>query len=257
MFIENIQKIDHFCHRPQQRPILLPSFGRSADAGLTVVTQPIRWIKWTPRLVTTKSPNSLRPSAWWPVMDKAPWPEVENHDTSSGGEGLEYHYHFHLRVCRFYMSISWTWTIDKRLAIGYSFQRTHNFLHHPVNRMLQTCWKQTFTCHPQSQIRKHEKKSQKIIIQPHPMASSKSPNPIRSHQIPGAKAASSMAGSCSPLATHPMCPASVPGCSAEAQSLCSRQSFTKLFGSLEVQLLDGWPCWVTPPTRHIKGLFNH
>ena len=25
--------------------------------------QPMRWIKWTPRLVTTKSPNSLRPNA--------------------------------------------------------------------------------------------------------------------------------------------------------------------------------------------------
>ena len=49
--------------------------------------------------------------------------------------------------------------------------------------------------------------------------------------IQAAKAASSMEGSCSPRATHPMCPANVPGCSADAQSLCSRQSFTKEFGS--------------------------
>ena len=40
-----------------------------------------------------------------------------------------------------------------------------------------------------------------------------------------------MGGSCSFLATQPMCPAKVPGCSAEAQSLCSRQSFTKALGS--------------------------
>lgn len=49
--------------------------------------------------------------------------------------------------------------------------------------------------------------------------------------IQAAKAASSMEGSCSPRATHPMCPANVPGCSADAQSLCSRQSFTKELGS--------------------------
>lgn len=120
-----------------------------------------------------------------------------------------------------------------------SFQRTHNFLHHPREPNASNMLEENLYLSPTIINSKTPKKSQKIIIQSHPMASSQSPNPIRSHQIPGAKAASSMAGSCSPLATHPMCPASVPGCSAEAQSLCSRQSFTKLFGSLEVQLLDG------------------
>ena len=61
-----------------------------------------------------------------------------------------------------------------------SFQRTHNFLHHPREPNASNMLEANLYLSRTIINSKTPKKSQKIIIQSHPMASSQSPNPIRS-----------------------------------------------------------------------------